>query len=258
MISHDTTDQIELSTAPDVMSNTLPAFPNKSAVALLVLGLVAASWGQDTVFTLNANANAYNQNDAVTWVSDPHTTVINTAPGTGSVFSSVSVAGEISASQSISATLLSPTSGSITFDDQWSSNLVLGQVKFWDFSWLEFTTTEAGQFDVYWTSTVASSGDNTIAFGIQDIYMMVDGVNYIPDLVFPAPSAGEWHIAMDAGTHTVGFQDFSNIFGGMGTQTASLHETLTFAMNPVPEPASLAALGLGLGFLVSRVRRTRA
>lgn len=224
---------------------------------MLLLGLASVSLGQTTVFTLNANANVYNQNDGTTYVSDPHSFVITGAPGAGSVSSSVAMGQDISASQFISANLTSPTSGSISFDDRWASNnLPFGQVKFWDTSVLTFTTTEAGIFDIYWTSTVASTGDNTIAFGIQDVYVNVDGTQYLPEFTFPAPSAGEWHIAMSAGDHYVGFMDFSNIVGGMGTQTASIQETLNFSLRPVPEPASFAVLGWGVVAL-ARKRRTK-
>lgn len=177
----------------------------------------------------------------------------------------------VSTNQTVSANITSETSGSVTFSEGWTSNFVNHQGYANVYGSLPgssqiqaytFTTSAPSFLDVNFNSTFTSSGSSTPGFGLWNPLLFVDGVAYYPvdpKLGWVTPLAkGGWQVALGAaGTHTIGFEGFSNVSGGLATESMQLNETLNFSTSPTPEPASISALCIG-GLAFLRRRKSRA
>ncbi len=239
-------------------------------LALAICTTFPLETAQATSLTLYSDSSAYNQNDGTTFVSNPQTLVINGPTGTGSVSSQTSLTG-LTAGQTVTGSL-NPTGGTIRFQDGWAStNLALGQVAFRSpASVYDFTLAGPATLNMDWTASFNTAGGNLPMFGLYDIATTING-NPIapgPDLsggwVTPG-TAGHGSISLGAGSHSLAFVDNANIFGGLGTQTNYIDESLTFSfgnISPVPLPPGLpmfaaALLALG-GYGAARRRKTVA
>lgn len=236
------------------------------AAALAVVGTLPLHAAAAATLTLYSDSSAYNLNDGKTFITHPQSLVINGPVGSGSVSSQTVLPG-LTAGQTLTGTL-NTTGGTIRFQDGWSStNLAAGQVAFHaPASVYDFTIAGATTLTVDWTASFNSSGGNLPMFGLYDIATTADGTAIAPGpnlaggWVAPG-TAGHGSIALTAGTHQLAFVDNANLWGGFGTQTNYIDETLTFSLgnvSPVPLPPGLpmfAAALLGLGGLGMARRR---
>ena len=233
--------------------------------ASIIVGALAASASASIGdFNLRAEAFANNVNDGSTFYSNPQSYTFNGGPGSGSVTSTTPYLAGVTATQQVSANLTDAYHGSISYNDSWrSTSLPLGQMRFGAASDYTFSTASAATLQVNWAAQFAHTGDGPASFGIYDIMMYVDGIQYLSPSssagwVTP-DTAGSWTVNLGAGTHNVSFIDYGNIYGGVGTRFDSISETLNFGVNaaPVPEPGSLAVLGLGAAGFIRRRRSAR-
>jgi len=213
---------------------------------------LALSLAEAGTFVLNANAECWNVNDGVSFLSDPQTATF-TAPGSASIVSQTSMPG-ISAFMNVHATMVDEYHGSIHYHDGWDTqNLTSGQVRFFGTSsTYSFNTATAAQVDIVWASSFLSGGQNITGFGLFDVHVIIDGTLYSAPDVWPIEPSGHWIHMVGAGDHSITFWDQSNIWGALGTQHEEFTETLDIAITPVPEPASMALLGFGMMFLARR------
>ncbi len=209
---------------------------------------------QAGTFVLNANAECWNVNDGLSFLSDPQTATFN-APGSASIVSQTSMPG-ISAFMNVHATMTDEYHGSIHYHDGWDTqNLTSGQVRFFGTSsTYSFATAGDAQVDVLWNSSFLSGGQSLTGFGLFDVHVLIDGTLFSAPDVWPIEPSGHWALNVGAGDHTITFWDQSNIWGALNTQHEEFTETLDFSVSPVPEPASIAAFGLGLAALARRRR----
>lgn len=182
-----------------------------------------------------------------------------------STLASVSGAGEsIDVTQEAWANISGETSGSIRLREGWTT--VGGAVQGFAntspttssvFPWLStynFTTSVSGTLVVSYDSSFTAT--DTIGFGLWNAWVYVDGTVYQPATVWVSPIPhGSWNIDLAPGAHTLGVQGFSNISGGVPTDTLSLDQTISFGMSAVPEPATI--VGLGFLLLTCKARRRR-
>ena len=247
----------------------------KIARFLPFLGIFAAASVHAGTFDLYANANAGEYDSSATTVL-----ASDSKAGTGH-YSGVGAFGPVSASasvkdpttgsqvvstfQNVSANILSETSGSISFNEGWTSNLVnQGYANVYPtlagssaVSQYSFNLVGPSGLDVNYSASFTSTGAGTPGFGLWNTIVWIDGVaNYPTDpnkgWVTPL-SSGSWHFNQSSGgAHTIGFQDFSNVSGGMGIESMQLHETLNFSTAPTPEPGTLCGLGAGALALLRR------
>lgn len=236
------------------------------AAALVLAGALPLENAEAASLTLYSDSSAYNQNDGNTFISNPQSLVVNGPTGTGSISSQTVLPG-LTAGQTVSGSL-NATGGTIRFQDGWTStNLALGQVDFRaPASVYDFTLAGPATLTVDWTASFDSSGGNLPMFGLYDIATTINGSPIAPgpDLaagwVTPG-TAGHGSLALGAGSHSLAFLDNANLWGGFGTQTNYIDETLTFSLgdvSPVPLPPGLpmfATAVLVLGGLGAAQRR---
>lgn len=242
----------------------MPKMYFAGAAALVLAGVLPLQNAEASSLTLYSDSSAYNQNDSQTFVSNPQSLVIDGPTGAGSVSSQTVLPG-LTASQTVTGSLTA-TGGTIRFQDGWTSaDLALGQVDFRaPASVYDFTIAGPAALTVDWTASFNSSGGNLPMFGLYDIATTIDGNPIAPG---PDPSAGwvtpgtagQGSILLGAGAHSLAFVDNANLWGGFGTQTNYIDETLTFSLgnvSPVPLPPGLPMFAAALGVLGVAKRRT--
>lgn len=224
----------------------------RSTLILAAAAVIAASSSAASVFNLHANAEVWNVNNGTSFLSDPKSTSF-VAPGSGSVSSAVAMSG-ISAYQNISANLVDDYHGSITYSSGWDSvGLATAQVRLWDSnSTYAFSTTGTSTVKINWRCATTSSGSNTNAFGAFAVHAYIDGVIYKGPDQWPPQTSGLWTATLPAGAHTITFWDQGNLWGGFGTQSVTMTDTLDFSVQAVPEPATITAFLAAVPFLRRR------
>lgn len=234
-----------------------------SATLISLLPLVVTSQANIGDFNLNADARANNVNDGSTFFGNPQSLTFSGAPASGSVISTSPTLTGITVTQSIHASLLDSLNGSITFEDGFSAtSLALGQMQFGAISDYTFEVASASILTTNYTASLLHSGIGLPYFGLYNIVMYVDGTPYYSpsaaSVGWVAPdTSGSWTVPLDAGVHTIGFQDIGNLYGQLDTRASSISETLNFSVAgaPVPEPMSLLGLAVAVPMLLKRRAR---
>ncbi len=226
------------------------------------VGLVAGASAQS--FTLRADPRVF---DGSYFPSNPQSTTFTTgSAGLGGYVGVQDGAGFLSASANVAATILNADNGIITYNDGFnlidaptSAGIDIGYLHAASISEYSFTSATAIVVTVNWTSSVTgiiNGVPDPVAFGMQDVYVSLDGNIQAGPGGFPTPSTGTFTFTAGAGAHVLAFDDASNVGGFLGTRTASLNEQLTYNIQAVPEPMSLSLFAVGLGGLLIR-RRNR-
>lgn len=246
------------------------------SLSLSVLAGASSAFAGTFDIYANANAGEYDSSGLRVLASD--------AQGNAGHYSGVGSFGPVSASasvndpttgafavstnQTVSANIVDELNGSISFSEGWTSNLLnQGYSNVYattpgssSISQYTFNSAGPGNLHLWYNASFSSTGGNLPGFGLWNTVVYVDGTAYYPTdpnagWVTPL-SSGSWNINLaSGGPHTIGFMDFSNVSGGMMTESMQLNETVNFSVGATPEPASIAALGIGAVGLLRRKRR---
>jgi len=171
----------------------------------------------------------------------------------------------VTVTQSYSGNILSETSGSVSIVDSWNPQNAVpdqGWANVSPSSGITYSFMTAAPETLAVSFTASTTGND---FGFYNTDVTVDGVlqtnpqinalNHSTGWISPYTS-GNFSLVLGAGSHTLYFHNQDNISGGTGPfYMGSLNETLTFGTSvaPVPEPASMAVLGIGvIGLLIRR------
>lgn len=229
----------------------------------IALGMTTATGAMAGSLTLESNtfAGLYNLN-----TSSFDTTQYN---NTSAFYTGTSMTGSVStssftnladdsayAANTSSANIFSEGSGTITVQDTLMSYTYADGTSLYTENsggTYTFTTSTPVILNLWYNAGFTSSGIYD-GFGLWNPYLIVDNTTYQwAQFMTPPASFDYYFIPLGAGTHTLQVQAWSNVGSGPGIGTEQLNETVSFYTQAVPEPAPVAALGLGaLGLLVRR------
>lgn len=238
--------------------------------------LALVSYANAGTLNLYANANVGEYSVGATTVlasnSNAASGIFSGAGAFGPVFTSASIndtatGAQATTHQQVSANILSEGVGSISYAEGWdATNLQNGYANVYATqpgasatSTYAFNTSGPSTLHVTFTSSFTSTGSSNPAFGLWNPLISVDGVTYNPvpsgKWITPLASGGYDFAMATGGPHTLGIYAFSNVSGGLLTQSMQLNETVNFSTTAgvVPEPTSIVGLAtLAVGLLKRR------